>query len=223
MEDQERHRIADRLRGGPAQVLANLVVELRSLLQVRGDTLGDLRPALENVLQEAEGGLQELREIIEDLGAPLLFRELGFLPWLHDFAHRSAQTAGLDVSVDVPPDLPRMHPEVEGVLLRIVQEAVRNVVKHARATEVAVRLREEDEDLILEIEDNGQGVDLERVSRMYTDLQPKATFGLAMMKQWAARVNGELSVHRRPGGGTVVRLLVPSPWQKAGEHEQKEG
>ncbi len=213
LDERERHRIADRLRSGPAQALANLTMELRGLLRILGDDVPEVRPALESALLEAEQGLRELREIIEDLHPPLLFRELGFLPWLRDFAQRASAERGLTVAVDAPDTMPALRPEVAGVLLRVVQESVRNVVKHARATELVVRVRPEPSTLVLEVEDNGLGLDPEQVTRLYTDLQPKSTFGLAMMKEWAARVDAEFGVYPREGGGTIVRLQVPEPWQ----------
>ena len=214
LDEQERQRIADRLRGGPAQALANLAVELRTLLQMMDAEMGELQGGLKNALREAEDGLRELREIIEDLHPPLIFRELGFLAWVDDFARRTSQSHGLDVRVETPDTMPSLRPEVASVLLRVVQEAVRNVVKHAGATEVVIRLYPDLQDLVLEVEDDGLGVDPEQVKQTLTGLQPKETFGLTMMQEWAQRVSGTLTMHTKEERGTVVRLRVPKPWKE---------
>ena len=209
MNEQERHRIADRLRTGPAQALANLVADLRSLLQLARDQHSDWEPFIEAMLREAEDGIEALREIIEDLHLPLLFRDLGFVPWLQDFVQRSRERYNLDVAVEIPGDNLALSPEMGEVFLRVVQEAMRNIYKHAQASQVFIRIRPENNGIVLEIEDNGLGIDLSELSRVYTDLHPKFTHGISFMGSWVARVNGELSILRGSEGGTVVRVYVP--------------
>ncbi len=223
LQERERHRIADRLRDGPAQVLANLLMEMRSLLYLMdGETfdIEALRPALENMLGEMEEGLQDLRKIIEDLYPPFLFRELGLIPWLKNLALRYREEHHLDVDVQVMEDLPPLAPEVESVLRRVIQEAMRNVVQHAQATRVVVRLYRDDVDrLVLEVEDNGLGLDVQRAYRTYTALQTKETFGLLMMEEWTRLVDGELKIIGNTGKGTLVRLCIPRGWRKKVKRE----
>jgi len=218
LQERERHRIADRLRDGPAQVLANVVMEMRSLLYLMGGETFDIesiRPALENMLQEMEEGLYDLRRIIEDLHPPFLFRELGLIPWLENLAVQYRDEHDLEMVVQVADGLDPLSEEVESVLRRVIQEAVRNVIQHARATKVVVRLYQDDEErLVLEVEDNGLGLDIQRAYRKYTALQTKETFGLLMMEEWARLVNGHLKILSRTGEGTLVRLQIPYGWRR---------
>ena len=216
LQERERHRIADKLRDGPAQLLANLAMELRSLLYLLDDDIHSVRGALESMLHETEEGLAELREIIEDLYPPFLFRELGLLAWLKDFSERYSERYGLDIVVDAPETLGRMASSVESVLLRVIQESMRNVLKHANATQVVIRLRRDGNRAVLEIQDNGQGLDPAEVSYTYTAVQARETFGFPMMKQWAEMVNGELRVQSAPNKGTLVRLVIPNAWKEGG-------
>ncbi len=210
MNDQERHRIADRLRAGPAQVLANLTADLRSFLLLLQDQHVEWIPFIEAMLTEAEEGVEQLREIIEDLHLPLLFRDLGFLPWLQDFAQRSRERYDLEITLDVPNDEVDLPVEIGEVFLRVVQESVRNIHKHAQASQVVIRLRGDKDGLVLEINDNGQGFDHTQLARIYTDVHPKTTHGISFMNAWVTRVGGELSISRGEKGGTLVRVFVPS-------------
>ncbi len=217
LQERERHRIADRLRDGPAQVLANLVMEMRSLLYLLdGETLDmdAVRPALEKMLQEMEDGLYDLRKIIEDLRPPFLFRELGLIPWLENLALQYREEHHLEVDLQVAPDLDPISEDVESVLRRVIQEALRNVIQHARAGKVVIRLyRDEADRLVLDVEDDGLGLDIQRAYNAYTDLQTKGTFGLLMMEEWARLVNGHLKISGHAGKGTLVRLQIPAGWR----------
>jgi signal transduction histidine kinase len=114
--------------------------------------------------------------------------------------------SGVDVKVDVtgpPGELPQ---EMEQHLLRIAQEAVANVLKHAGATRIAIQLRTEARKLRLRIEDNGHGFEQQDV---FSSLG--GHFGLIGMRERAERLGGEMHLETRPGGGTEVEVMVPLP------------
>jgi len=136
-QEQQRHRLADRLRNGPAHLLANVAMELRSSLCLIDDDPSVVRAALEELVEELDEGLQEIREIIDDLRLPLILRDMGVRAWLQDMAQRYRHTYGLQVEIEAPAQAPRFPQPVEVVLFRVAQEAMRNVVKHARARRLA--------------------------------------------------------------------------------------
>lgn len=210
-QEQERRRLADRLRNGPAHLLANVVMELRSSLHLFDTEPSVIRPALESLIQEIEEGLQDLREIIEDLRIPLVLKDMGFLAWLQDMAQRYSQTYGLTIRVEAPPAFPRLPQPVEVVLFRVTQEAIRNVLKHAQATEVVIRLQLTHQGVRLEFEDNGRGFDPDALPWIYAVAQPKETFGLHIMRGLAETVRGTLEVASRLEQGTLLTLEIPLP------------
>jgi signal transduction histidine kinase len=114
--------------------------------------------------------------------------------------------SGVEATVDAdgqPGELPQT---MEQHLLRIAQEAVTNVLKHAGATKIAIRLRTAERKLCLRIKDNGRGFEEQDV---FSSLG--GHFGLIGMRERAERLGGELRLESRPGGGTEVEVTVPLP------------
>ncbi len=216
LEMRERQRIVDRLRDGPGQVLANLTMELRSLLYVLDTEGQDIRPMLEDMLQELEAGLSDLQAIVEELYPPMTFRELGLVAWLQEIAERYEKQYPLQVRVEAPENTTSLPPEVENIFYRVTQEALRNVIQHANATSITIAIRQTPDSWRLEISDDGQGVDLDALADRYMELNVKETFGLTLMQQLAEAVGGSLSLLRRSPSGTIVRLEVPRAREMGG-------
>lgn len=207
-DDLERQRIADRLRQGPGQVLANVLVEMRALLTLQDVGAESLRNFIEALASELEEGYWELQEIVDELRPPFLLREAGLLPWLEAFAERYQQRYGLQVHFHVE-DGTELPIPARFALCRVVQEALRNVREHAQASDVSLRLYRHRDEVVLEIRDNGRGLDVEELNGQYRAIHPKETFGLLMMRYWLQQVGGSLRVFSGENGGTVIQAAVP--------------
>jgi len=94
-----------------------------------------------------------------------------------------------------------MHPEVEVALLRMAQEALANVAKHASASRVGLTLSYMEDVVTLDVRDDGVGFDLKR---------PSSGFGLSAMRHRVHRLSGALFVESEPGGGTAISARVPA-------------
>jgi signal transduction histidine kinase len=107
-----------------------------------------------------------------------------------------------------------LHPQVARVIFAILQEAINNARKHARAKNVTVRLRYDREVKQIEtaVEDDGTGFDLERVEEGYDQ---RYSFGLVNMRERASLIEGVLRIESEVGKGTRVELIVP--WREAQE------
>jgi len=114
--------------------------------------------------------------------------------------------AAVDVKVDVSGPETVLPQEMEQHLLRIAQEAVTNVVKHAGANRIAIKLHTEARKLYLRIWDNGRGFETPDV---FSTLG--GHFGLIGMRERAERLGGELRLASNPGEGTEVEVTVPLP------------
>ena len=101
--------------------------------------------------------------------------------------------------------------ETERELLRIAQEAVHNVKKHAGAGQVWVELKYEPGTIALEVRDDGRGINLDRVNPSFPGHTGSGHFGLTGMRERAAAIGGELDVESAQGAGTSVRLRAPAP------------
>ena len=149
-------------------------------------------------LTEARRSVMDLRASVlegQDLAAAL---ESGMRMW--------TAGAGVDVEVDVSGPETVLPQEMEQHLLRIAQEAVTNVVKHAGASRIAIKLHSEARKLFLRIEDNGRGFETKDV---FSSLG--GHFGLIGMRERAERLGGEMRLASNPGEGTEVEVTVPLP------------
>ncbi len=117
-----------------------------------------------------------------------------------------AAGSGVEIHVDVSGPRPRLPEEMEQHLLRIAQEAVTNVLKHAGASKIWVKLHAEARRLYLRIVDNGRGFDQASAFSAVG-----GHFGLIGMRERAERVGGELKLSSNPGEGTQVEVMAPLP------------
>jgi signal transduction histidine kinase len=195
----ERARLARELHDGLAQDLwlaklkTGRLAALPELGPEGSQLTSELDAALDAGLAEARGAVAAMR-LTGEAAQPL--REL-LARSVDDFADRF----GLPVELTCEPDLPALPPRVQAAALRIVQEALSNVRRHADATVVRVRAAVEDGLFVMSIGDNGRGFDPDAVGA--------TAYGLVGMKERARLVGGEVRVDSAPRDGTRVMLRVP--------------
>jgi signal transduction histidine kinase len=196
---QERERLARELHDGLAQDL--WLAKLKATRLASQPELGpESRILTDEVTAAVDAGLAEAHEavaamrLVGDEGTPVgeLLSQV-----LEDFEERF----GLAVEFDCEAKLPTLPARTEAELLRIVQEALTNVRRHADATVVRVRAAVEARQLILEVRDNGRGFSLESVG--------ESPYGLAGMRERAGLIGGQIEIESAPRKGTRVRLAVP--------------
>ena len=194
--ESERRRWARELHDETLQGLAGLKVLLTAA--TRASDSDAMRAAVVEAGEQVAREIDNLRSIITDL-RPASLDELGLGPALATLLQRTATVNGLDIAetVDLPEE--RLAPEQETTVYRVVQEALTNVVKHARATAVAVDVRIDHGRVTIRVSDDGVGIRAEPSS---------GGFGLLGMRERVALAGGEL--HIEPGDpGTIVRASVP--------------
>lgn len=194
---EERQRLAREIHDTIAQTLAATLAQLQA-----AQTEPDPGPRLARATALAREALTGARRSVLDLvPEPLAGTGLAEAVDAVVSAWDGEQTAGATVTVtgEVRP----LHPEVESTVLRVVQEALANVAKHARATRVGVTLAYDEDDVILDVRDDGTGFDPDHVPA-------PGSFGLRGMRQRAERLAGELHVESSRGGGTAVSLRLPA-------------
>ena len=196
--EEERRRLRRDLHDGLGPQLAAQTLKVGSArsLYPRDPAAAD------TLLSELEGDLEvilsDVRRLVYNLRPPAL-DELGLIGAIREAATQYG-TNGLKFSIDTPELLPALPAAVEVAAYRIVQEALTNVVRHARARNCAVRLLIDDE-LRLEVSDDGAGLPVNRT----------AGVGLSSMHERAAELGGEWSVEASPTGGTRVLARLPLP------------
>lgn len=201
--EAERKRWARELHDETLQELGALNLMQASALQV--DDPDAHRRALAQAQTQVERIIAGLQGLITEL-RPAALDQLGTAAAVEALVDRIRSRTGLEIELDI--DLAqeegrepsRMTPELEATLYRTVQEALTNIVKHAEATRVRVRIDERDGVINLTIEDNGKGFD------------PSARadgFGLVGMRERLALVGSDLRIESTPGEGTRVNASIP--------------
>ncbi len=177
-----------KLKSGRLAALPDLGLEGRALAAELGE-------AIDAGLVEAQQAVAALRMSAEPTGtlSEVMSRSVD------EFAERF----GLRAEFESQPDLPRLPPRAQAEALRIAQEALTNVRRHADATVVLVRAAVENGRLVLVVQDNGRGFDPSAVGR--------SAFGIASMRERAALIGGEVRIESRPRDGTRISLFVPVP------------
>lgn len=207
-QDEERRRIARELHDGLGQELTAAKIMLQEILQV-DDSDGSREGSMESVREVSamiDGMLQQVRNISYLLHPPLL-DEIGLRSALGWFLEGVSKRGGIQTFLETQPaDFPRLAPEVETALFRIIQEALTNVFRHAQAHKVWVTLAERKKEIAVSVRDDGVGV-LEHAA----ELRPGNTgVGIASMRQRAKELGGEMRI-RNASPGTIVELVIPIP------------
>lgn len=201
--EAERSRLAQEIHDGPAQVLSNSIFQVEYIERVLGSDprlaateLGFLRELLRRELGN-------LRAFITQLRPPLL-DELGLDGAIMDTVENVQALTGLTISTDLAAPSLDLDDRARMVALRVAQEALQNVRKHASAEHVTVSTTLEGDAWTLEVRDDGRGFDTDVVAA-----RGRNNFGLQFMRERAELVGARLDIRSRPDGGTVVRLEIP--------------
>jgi len=209
-QEEERRRIARELHDSTSQSLTSLMVGLRTLdsacdnPQVHGHT-HELRQVAGQVLEDVHNLAVQLRPaILDDLGLSAALERLA-QEWQKRYHIRA------DVVVNLGGK--RLPDPIETALYRILQEALTNVARHARAKSVSVLVERRQKEIVAVIEDDGQGFDLERVHR-------DGHLGLLGIRERAELLGGRLTIESSPGRGTSLYIRLPLAHPEISEIEE---
>lgn len=195
----ERERLAREIHDTVSQSLSSVIMLLHAAQRSDPGTPKG-RERLEQAREAAAEALAETREFIHALAPPAL-RDGGIGDALERLGEQTRETTGLRVEVDVPSDGRAVPTPVETALLRIAQGAMANVIQHAQAERVDLTLTRLDDEIILDVVDDGVGFDAETLT---TRDGASRSFGLAAMQERAADLGGRVVVESQPGRGTSV-------------------
>lgn len=204
--ETERWRIAGDLHDGPVQNLTAVSLTLGSAAmrlsdpQRQAPTRDELVSVMESASAESRTAIRELRTMIMEIAPPDLDRGGldGAMARLVAVAQEHGLTAKLETSASAA-----SHPVDDIALIyRTAQESVRNVIKHARATRLVIRLQREQGRLTLEVIDDGCGFTPDDLRRR----QLNGHVGLSLLQERVAEAGATVAIVSAPGGGTTIRL-----------------
>jgi signal transduction histidine kinase len=206
---EERERIGRELHDGLAQMLAYINAKAMAIRLLLG----------KQQFQAAESHLRQLeaasRELFVDVRESILGLQMVRQPDIHladllrDYGERFSQLSDVPVEVAISPEAEdaELPAETELQLLRIVQEALTNIRKHAAATHARVSFHQRDGQLELAVSDDGQGFEPEPDPAA----QPRAHFGLSIMRERAESIGAEFSIESKPTAGACITVRLANP------------
>lgn len=196
----ERQRLAREIHDTVAQSLAGVLAQLQAADQEPDSDA--VRRRVGRAAELARDGLTEARRSVMGLvPAPLTEGSLATAVTSLVTVWGADHPARADIAVTG--DVRELHPEIEATVLRVAQESLANVAKHAAAGRVGVTLTYDDTEVILDVRDDGVGFDP-------TASPPATSFGLRGMRQRTERLAGALELETYPGGGTAVSVRLPA-------------
>jgi two-component system sensor histidine kinase DegS len=202
-QEAERSRLAQDVHDGPAQALTNAIFQADYVERVGETDLAAMLPELRTLRDLLRRELTNVRGFIVQL-RPAVLDELGFDGAIADAAEHLRTLTDLNIRLDLAASADHLDDRQRTVALRIAQEALQNVRKHAGAATVVVATERVDDDWVIEIRDDGRGFDVGAAAA-----RGRRNFGLQFMRERAELIGARFDVRSRPDGGTVVRLTIP--------------
>jgi signal transduction histidine kinase len=202
-KEDERSRISRELHDELGQTLTAAKLNLQMLRPTVAGAAAAGR--LEDSIGMMDGMIRQARDIARGLRPPLL-DEAGLVPAIDHFLKSLAARSGTRIEFEVTPGVARVPPGLNTTVFRLVQEAVGNALRHARATVVRVTLRDDGGALHLVVEDDGVGFDPAAVTR---SARRGAHLGLLGMTERVRGAGGTIGLESRPGAGSRIVACIP--------------
>ena len=211
MIEQERKRISRELHDELGQTLTAIKLGLGWMRDRTATSDNDLLGKIHEIMSMVDTAVVDLRRIASDL-RPLMLDELGLVAAIEWLASSFAERNGISVALSLAPLKTELPPDISTAAFRIVQEALTNVVRHAKASRVEITTLERDGILAVTISDNGEGIKPQSSSR-------KVAFGILGMQERTQMLGGTFQICGNVGKGTTVQVRLPATSQAASDFE----
>ncbi|HLO33765.1 MAG TPA: sensor histidine kinase [Anaerolineales bacterium] len=210
-QEEERVRIARSLHDDTAQSISMLIIHLERLGNLIPAERLDITRYIMDAQNVATKLLENLRKVIWDL-RPSILDDLGLFSAIRWFARTNLEKGGVQVDFWTASGGLRLPSHLETMLFRIAQEAISNILRHANAAKVSIRLWTADEHIWLEIKDDGRGFDIQKTTGEAVD---RKQLGLLGIQERVSLVGGEVKVESAPGSGTCLQVSIPLPIEES--------
>ncbi len=201
--EAERRYIARELHDEIGQALTALKISLQSLQRINdpeqfSKRLNDLITMLDRVLNQVRNMSLNLR--------PSLIDDLGLAPTVRWYVDRISATTGINIELSMADMDSRFELETEIACFRVIQEAINNAIRHAKADKIEIKLEKDKEHIQLSIFDNGCGFN---VAKTMEDAKRGKSFGLIAMKERVELTHGRIEISSEYDKGTFIRVSFP--------------
>ena len=204
-QENERQRLARQIHDGPAQSLTNLILQAEICERLFDTDPAQARVELGNLKNSVNATFQKIREFILML-RPMMLDDLGLMPTLKQYVQDFEEKTKLSTSLTVMGREMRLPSYTEVTIFRMIQELLNNVHIHAHASHAQVTLDFQDAMVVVSVEDDGSGFDVEEVQKA---VQQRKGLGLHTIQERAEMLGGRVQLESRMGRGTKVRIEIP--------------
>ena len=201
VREEERTRVAREIHDELGQALTILKLDLSWLQTQTPRTQRQSRKKIKSMMDHVDGTIELVRKIASEL-RPSILDDLGLIPAIEWQLSELQKRTGIRCSLRSKVEKPDFGSEKSAAVFRVVQEALTNVVRHAKASAVLIGLREERERVCISIVDTGKGI-------TEAELGDPKSLGIVGMKERIARLGGELTITSRRGNGTRLDINLP--------------
>ena len=206
-QENERQRIARELHDSTVQNLISLVHKTELCMKLFETDpirckleLSSMGKVLRDIIEDARNMIYDLR--------PMSFDDIGFDITVERLLDKIKSITGKNITLKVIGNTYSIHNIVGITLLRVIQEACNNAIKHSYASEVKVTLYYNHDNFIVEVADNGKGFTKEEVESGVSR-EDNSGFGLSIMRERIYLLSGELEIESAPGKGCIIKAIIP--------------
>jgi signal transduction histidine kinase len=202
-QEEERKKISRELHDDVVQTLVGINVELSALVHGNSAGVRQLKDKIARTQRLVEKSVDAVHRFAREL-RPAVLDDLGLIPALHTYCKELAARKKFKIHLTAFAGIEALASDKRTVLYRVAQEALTNVARHARATQVRVSIVKIPGAVRLEVSDNGKSFPVRKI------FQSKSKrLGLVGMKERVEMVGGSLAIESTPGHGTTVRAEIP--------------
>ena len=204
VQEEERRRLAREIHDELGQLLTGLSLNLRLCQEAVPDNLPTAHDRLAKASSVVRHTIEQSHRLIVDL-RPTVLDDYGLVPALEEEVNQRLAPLGIEAELDTRGNVNRLPADVATAAFRIVQEAITNVIRHAEASSVHIRLQQTSNGLTVMVEDDGVGLPTKGVR----SLNGHSALGILGMQERARALGGWLEVTRRDPRGARVHLWLP--------------
>jgi signal transduction histidine kinase len=201
VREEERTRIAREVHDELGQALTGLKLDMSWIASKLGKNAKPVQQKVKTMVDHIDATIQTVRRIATEL-RPGILDSLGLLAAMEWQANEFQSRTNIPCVVTTTVEETIWDQDVTTVFFRIYQETLTNIMRHAKATRVDVRLDQDGDTLVMTVSDNGRGITEE-------EMAGTRSLGLVGMRERATLIGGEVTLHGAPGKGTTVTLRVP--------------
>lgn len=205
-QENERQRIARDLHDSTVQVLANLVHRCEICSKVMDVDSVRAKLEIEVIEKTLRDAISDMRNIIYNL-RPMIFDDLGFEATLTKIVNKFNTSSDFNITFEIEGEDIKLEPVIAITIIRIIEEACNNSIKHSNGSEIKIYIKNENKVLHIEVSDNGEGYFIDQI------LKPEENnnkgFGVSMMKERVALLSGEITIDSKINEGTKIIIDIP--------------